>query len=260
MTTAVRPSTKEARPRFIYDPSFEAADAERRYVQQLVEFDTSASHMPDEVTREIARRMHYAAWRWSLATRSRDVARWRKRYLEERNRIVVGNRKLVYRAVQKWAATPQAADDLISECQVVFIKIVAAYNPWLGIRFSTYAVTCLMRSLNRITKRQANDRLSQSRSLDAVPHLECSHYDADDGADPRLDILERYLRDGESLLTPRERFVITHRYHLNGAGHETETLEQVGRALGLSKERVRQVQNAALNKLREALLADGIKI
>jgi DNA-directed RNA polymerase sigma subunit (sigma70/sigma32) len=46
----------------------------------------------------------------------------------------------------------------------------------------------------------------------------------------------------------RERFVITHRYQLNGPAPTTETLEQVGKALGLSKERVRQLQNAALGK------------
>ncbi len=260
MTIAARPVTKEAQPRFIYDASFEADDAEKRYRYQQEEMDPTASHMPDEMTRETARRMHYAAWRWSRANNAREASRWRQRYLLERNRIVVGNRKLVYRAVQKWAATPQIADDLISECQVAFIKIVAAFNPWLGIRFSTYAVTCLMRSLNRITKRQANDRLAQSRSLDAIPHLESSQYEIEDRADPRLDILERYLGETATLLTPRERFVITHRYHLNGGGQEVETLEQVGKALGLSKERVRQVQNAALNKLREALLADGLKI
>jgi DNA-directed RNA polymerase sigma subunit (sigma70/sigma32) len=35
------------------------------------------------------------------------------------------------------------------------------------------------------------------------------------------------------------------------------TLEQVGRELGLSKERVRQVQASALDKLRKALLEEG---
>lgn len=257
--TTIRREKREPNPRFIYNRAFEAVDAEKSFVESSIEMDPSASHMPDEVTREIAKRMHYAAWRLSRSKKARDAARWRQRYIEERNRIVLGNRKLVYRAVQKWAANAQSADDLISECQVTFIKIVAAFNPWLGIRFSTYAVTCLMRSLNRISKRMANDRLAQSRSLESLPNIQGANIETDEPADPRIDALERYLRDKESLLTPRERFVIAHRYHLNGASGTTETLEQVGRALGLSKERVRQVQNIALNKLRDALLAEGIK-
>ena len=36
------------------------------------------------------------------------------------------------------------------------------------------------------------------------------------------------------------------------------TLEQVGRALGLSKERVRQVQASALDKLRKALSEEAM--
>jgi RNA polymerase sigma factor (sigma-70 family) len=258
-TTVYRREKETSCPRFIFDASFEREDAERCYVSREVPLDPDAPHMPDEVTREIGKRMHYAAWRLSRAKSSREAALWRRRYVEERNRIVVGNRKLVYRAVQKWASNPQAADELIGECQVVFIKIVAAYNPWLGIRFSTYAVTCLMRSLNRITKRLMNDRLSQSCSLDSLQNLQRSPGENDEVTDPRIELLERYLRDNQSLLTLRERFVITHRYQLNGPAPTTETLEQVGKALGLSKERVRQLQNAALGKLRAALLADGVK-
>ncbi len=49
--------------------------------------------------------------------------------------------------------------------------------------------------------------------------------------------------------------MLTRRFHLNDEARSTETLEQVGRDLGLSKERVRQVQMAALGKLRSVLLA-----
>ena len=47
-------------------------------------------------------------------------------------------------------------------------------------------------------------------------------------------------------LPPRERTIINQRrLRENGA-----TLEELGRALGVSKERVRQIQNRALEKLR----------
>ena len=67
--------------------------------------------------------------------------------------------------------------------------------------------------------------------------------------------LDEYLKEEHSLLTPREKIVLTRRFHLNNEAPKTETLEQVGRDLGLSKEWVRQVQMSAFGKLRDALLS-----
>lgn len=75
-------------------------------------------------------------------------------------------------------------------------------------------------------------------------------------ADPSIDLEEREIRTqlGEALpvLDSRERRIIKCRF---GLGGEPElTLEEVGRAFGISRERVRQIQNVALEKLRAAML------
>lgn len=51
-------------------------------------------------------------------------------------------------------------------------------------------------------------------------------------------------------LPPRERSVIVRRYGLNGS--EPATLAAIGRTLDLSAERVRQIENAALGRLRSS--------
>ena len=239
--------------KFIFHGSFEDCHAESLYREVPADNHTSREFMPDEVTRGFSKCMHYAAWRASEAPTRREATCWRRHYHENRNHIVVGNRKLIYKAVHKWASSGQLADDLVGECQIVLIKAVAAFNPWLGIRFSTYAFTCLLRALSRLSQRQSADRLSRSFGLETLlPGEPCSH-DSEEPTDPRLDRLGQFLQEDAPLLTSREKVVISRRFHLKDAPPNTETLEEVGRYLGLSKERVRQVQKAALMKLREAL-------
>jgi RNA polymerase sigma factor (sigma-70 family) len=57
------------------------------------------------------------------------------------------------------------------------------------------------------------------------------------------------LRDLLSGLSERERAVLRARYGLEG---ESESLRQIGERLGLSAERVRQLENRAIGKLRSA--------
>ncbi len=60
----------------------------------------------------------------------------------------------------------------------------------------------------------------------------------------------RWLAEALGELSPRERTIINHRrLREDGA-----TLEQLGRELGVSKERVRQLESRALGKLRESML------
>ena len=60
-------------------------------------------------------------------------------------------------------------------------------------------------------------------------------------------------RDGKPHVAPvgwsidREREVIEMRYGLKG--HQARTLEEVGRAFGVTRERIRQIENNTLKKL-----------
>ena len=62
-------------------------------------------------------------------------------------------------------------------------------------------------------------------------------------------MLKDYVAETLALLTEKERIVISSRYGLGG--YEVKSLGQISKVLGLSKERIRQIQAATLEKLRE---------
>ncbi len=61
----------------------------------------------------------------------------------------------------------------------------------------------------------------------------------------------------ESVLTPRERLVLQLRFGLNNS--QAHPLEQVGRELGITRERVRQIEAGALAKLRQPPVLDRLR-
>ncbi|MDY6942409.1 MAG: RNA polymerase sigma factor RpoS [Pseudomonadota bacterium] len=64
-------------------------------------------------------------------------------------------------------------------------------------------------------------------------------------------VLSRWL----SRLPKKQKEVVERRFGLNG--RERETLEQVGREIGLTRERVRQIQVDALKRLRQIMESEG---
>lgn len=56
----------------------------------------------------------------------------------------------------------------------------------------------------------------------------------------------------------KQREVVVRRFGLRG--HESATLEEVGAEIGLTRERVRQIQVEALKKLRRALEKQGLSL
>jgi RNA polymerase nonessential primary-like sigma factor len=66
-------------------------------------------------------------------------------------------------------------------------------------------------------------------------------------------LMDQWLDD----LTPKQRLVIERRYGLNGL--EPSTLEDLARELGLTRERVRQIQQEALARLQQALASRGVQ-
>jgi RNA polymerase primary sigma factor len=69
--------------------------------------------------------------------------------------------------------------------------------------------------------------------------------------------LKRIIGELLEVLPPRERTVLIYRYGLNG--EEPKTLAEIGRILGLSRERTRQIELRALKRIRKMALDKGLR-
>ncbi|KAI3874569.1 hypothetical protein MKX03_028578 [Papaver bracteatum] len=71
------------------------------------------------------------------------------------------------------------------------------------------------------------------------------------------DLMRRHVRNLLSILPPKEKRIIRLRYGIEDG--EQKSLAQIGDVFGLSKERVRQLENRALDKLRNFLSSQGLE-
>jgi len=86
-------------------------------------------------------------------------------------------------------------------------------------------------------------------------------FNSADQESPDLSLMEQSLKDelrqGLALLSPREVEVLCSYYGLNG--HSSLTLEEIGELYGLTRERVRQIKERALRRLRKATNKNAMK-
>ncbi len=107
-------------------------------------------------------------------------------------------------------------------------------------------------------RRSAQAPVSLEKPVGGEEESEFGHFLTDDSEPQPEDAVDTTLR-GEALtkilatLSPRERLVLEMRYGLNG--EPPRTLDDVGRALNVTRERIRQIENHTLKKLR--VLADA---
>jgi RNA polymerase sigma factor (sigma-70 family) len=167
-----------------------------------------------------------------------------------KNRIIRSNLRLVVSIAKKHLGGPQSLFELISDGNVALMRAVEKFDYARGFRFSTYASWAIMRNYARSVpkERYQLDRFSTGNDevLDIAASLRS--YDPNEVNIPELrESIEAMLAH----LSPRERTIVSEHYGLSEA--DSKTFDQLGQSLGISKERVRQIELQALKKLRRIL-------
>jgi RNA polymerase sigma factor (sigma-70 family) len=145
--------------------------------------------------------------------------------------------------------------DLVSEGNMALLRAIDKFDCGRGFKFSTYGCRAILKAFSRHGMRFSKYR--QRFPTDFDPALERSDHlatiRAQNLADAAAEVRHLMANNGAEL-SDIERTVIHHRFGVDGpTNHKALTLEQVGQIIGVTKERVRQIQNKALCKLREAL-------
>ncbi len=127
-----------------------------------------------------------------------------------------------------------------------------------GNKFSTYASWAIMKNFAR-TIPEENYR----RDRFVTGHEEMFEAAADTRTDEH-EYETTQKRNQEAVkgmlgrLDDRERRIIISRYGINGVSEQT--LEQLGRELGITKERVRQIESRAQEKLRRIAIEEKLDL
>jgi RNA polymerase sigma factor (sigma-70 family) len=184
-----------------------------------------------------------------------ELLRWFRIAVGYREQIAETNLALVLAMAKRTRMSEVDFADLVSEGNMALLRSVDKFDCGRGFKFSTYACRAILKAFSRQGMKLSKYR--QRFPTDFDPALEKSnHLETVRNVHEKecAEEVKHIVMNNEADLTDVEKTVIHHRFGLD-SGDETEplTLEQVGQIIGVTKERVRQIQNKALEKIRMVL-------
>ena len=189
---------------------------------------------------------------------SQDDLDWTVRRIEAllkaadwyRDRMVKSNMRLVISIVKKFVNIQNGFDDLLSDGIIALLRAVDKFDVGLGFRFSTYATQVVRRNTYRRVMEKQKERQRITLSVhDAGVDISDEHRTSG-MSEAKWEALRGRLTLMLDKLDRREKLIIRARFSLGGH-RRVQTLQKLADRLGVSKERVRQLEKRALDKLRD---------
>lgn len=193
------------------------------------------------------------------------------------NKLVEANLRFVVKIASQYKGRGLALDDLVSEGNMGLMKAASHFDADRGTRFVNYAVVHIRRQIEKAIAQQTDpprgikssgENVSQGRSVSSAPASHLS-VDAPLGyrtnmsllsvlvnkdaplADERIhsEAIEDAVEFALGSLDERESRVVNAFF---GIGQEHETMAEIAEDMELKRERVRQIRDKAVRKLRKA--------
>jgi len=278
--------------KYIYAPEFDAADADSVILATTVGCDSPkpvrrcspgrSDDLPPylkalyevplldrDSEKNLFRRYNYLKYKADKLRGSIDIKGIRTprlRQIEQlllqanitKNLIVRANLRLVVSIAKKHVFGPQTLFELVSDGNVSLMQAVEKFDYCRGYRFSTYASWAIMRNFARSVPKERHQLDRFTTGYDELLNVAASLRIYDPNRINPMEIRETVDALLARLL-PREREILAEHYGLEHGGR-IKTLNQLGKELKLSKERVRQIELQALAKLRSLLPAQDANL
>jgi RNA polymerase primary sigma factor len=180
-----------------------------------------------------------------------------RRMLEQsehiRGQLVRSNLRLVASIARKFSTSVQDVEEFSSDGSMILLGAIDRFDYSRRFRFSTYATHSIQRHFFRAWKvRQRRRQRFPVTSAEILTEVPEEYSEQPICADPQA-VVRDLLQQAPDVLDPREHQILLHRFGLGGVSSEARTLREIAADLGVSKERVRQLQLKALEKLRPFL-------
>lgn len=176
-----------------------------------------------------------------------------------KNQIVQANLRLVVSIAKRHMNSSDDFFSLVSDGNMSLFRAVEKFDYSRGNKFSTYASWAIMKNFARSIpsefKHKDRFRTTGEEVFMAHEDTRVDHFAAEIAQKQRVKQINRILNK----LDHREQQIIIRRFGLDH-NNEPLTLKEVGAELGVTKERIRQIEARALTKLREAASTEAIDV
>jgi RNA polymerase primary sigma factor len=187
-----------------------------------------------------------------------QILLWHRRTEHYREYLVRTNLALVLAMAKRTRLGQVDFAEVVSEGNMALLRAVEKFNVDRGFKFSTYACRAILKAFSRTAMKSSRHRTRFP--VEFEPDLEKSNWSderrktiEEECVDELKTIIDRNLAS----LTNVEETVIRRRFNWQERAESPLTLEEVGKIIGVTKERVRQIQNKALAKIKQ-VMEDGV--
>jgi RNA polymerase primary sigma factor len=201
--------------------------------------------------------------RHPLLTRDEEMElsrRCREGDEEACERLVSSNLRFVVAIAKRYQGSGVPLADLVNEGNLGLIRAAQRFDGDRGVRFTSYAIWWIRQAISQAIERGRPIRgskdgryVSFDQPIADAADLCLQEVVADSQLEPADEQVNRHelkdaLESSLSCLPEREQRVLRRYFGLDG--EPPSTLDQIGTELGVSRERVRQIKDRGLSRLR----------